>query len=153
MDSQLTKRPLIRGVTSADRAAWGTLWAGYLNFYEVTLAQDVSELTFERLVQDQAIHGLIAFSPEGQPVALVHYLFHPSTWSKGGNCYLEDLFVAPAARGLRLGRALIAAVEEAARQKGAARVYWHTEEFNGTARRLYERVSKRAPFLRYQINL
>jgi hypothetical protein len=30
---------------------------------------------------------------------------------------------------------------------------WQTEEFNATARRLYERVAKRSPFSRYQIEL
>jgi hypothetical protein len=45
------------------------------------------------------------------------------------------------------------AVEQAAREMRAALVYWQTEEFNGTARRLYERVAKRSPFIRYQIEL
>jgi GNAT superfamily N-acetyltransferase len=83
----------------------------------------------------------------------VHFVYHPTTWSIGGTCYLEDLFVAPAARGQRIGRRLIAAAADAAKANGATTLYWQTEEFNATARRLYERVAKRSPFIRYQIEL
>lgn len=145
--------PLIRRLMASDEAIWRQLWAGYLSFYEVRVADDITDNTFARLVRGEEMAGLVAFSIEGVPLGLVHYIFHPSTWSQVGYCYLEDLFVTPAARGLGTGRALIAAVETAARERGATRLYWHTEEFNGTARRLYERVAKRTPFLRYQINL
>lgn len=149
----MTPSPLIRAITPQDRTAWDGLWQGYLSFYEVHLAADITDATFARVSQGNGINGFIALSPEGAPLGLVHYTFHPSTWSKGGYCYLEDLFVKPEARGLRLGRALITATETAARDYGATRLYWNTEEFNGTARRLYERLAKRAPFVRYQIAL
>ena len=71
----------------------------------------------------------------------------------GGNCYVQDLFVAPTARKRGVGRQLIAAVVAAARERRVPIVYWQTEEFNATARRLYERVANRSPFIRYQIDL
>ena len=37
-------------------------------------------------------------------IGLVHWLTHPSTWSAGPYCYLEDLFVHPDARGSGVGR-------------------------------------------------
>lgn len=143
----------IRPIAATDRAAWDPLWAGYLSFYETGLSKEMTDVTWNRLIEDEELHGFIAVNGRGEALGLVHYLFHPSTWSLGGYCYLEDLFVVPASRGLRVGRRLIAAVTDAARTKGATRVYWHTEEFNGQARRLYERVSKRVPFVRYQIAL
>lgn len=143
----------IRPIATEDRTAWDPLWAGYLAFYETGLSAEMTDLTWTRLIEDKELHGFIAMNGRGEAVGLVHYLFHPSTWSPRGYCYLEDLFVVPATRGLRVGRRLIAAVTEAARAEGATRVYWHTEEFNGQARRLYERVAKRTPFLRYQIVL
>ena len=86
-------------------------------------------------------------------LGLVHFLYHASTVSIGGNCYLQDLFVSPVARNQSIGRRLILAVADAARARQAALVYWQTEEFNGTARRVYERVAKRAPFIRYNLEL
>jgi GNAT superfamily N-acetyltransferase len=142
----------IRASTNTDRQVWEPLWRGYLTFYEKTLAPEVTEFTWNRLTARHDIHGLLAIR-SGEVLGLVHFLLHPSTSNVGGNCYLQDLFVVPDARGSRVGRRLIAAVAQEARKQGAALVYWQTEEFNGPARRLYERVAKRSPFIRYQIEL
>lgn len=143
----------IRPIDAGDRAAWQPLWEGYLAFYQTTVASDITEFTWSRLTNAGDVSGLLAVGAAGEAVGLVHYVFHPTTWSLGGSCYLEDLFVAPAARGQRVGRRLIAAVADAAKARGATALYWQTEEFNATARRLYERVAKRSPFIRYQIDL
>lgn len=144
---------VIRPVAASERAQWEPLWRGYLAFYEKSVPAAVTDFTWARLIDPQdAIEGLIAWQGQ-QALGLVQYLLHPSTWNMGGNVYLQDLFVVPEARGKRIGRRLIAAVTEISKQKGAAVLYWQTEEFNGTARRLYERVAKRAPFVRYNIEL
>ena len=83
-------------------------------------------------------------------VGFVHYLFHPVTWSTANRCYLEDLFVSPKARGTGAGRALIEAVYRAADEAGADQVYWLTAQDNATARRLYDRVGRLTPFVKYQ---
>ncbi len=144
---------VIRPVVAADRAQWETLWRGYLAFYEKTVPDAVTERTFAQVIGGGEVGGFMALDARGATLGLVQFIFHKSTWSLGGNCYLGDLFVSPAARGKRIGRRLIAAVEAAARARGCAVLYWQTEEFNGTARRLYERVAKRSPFIRYQIDL
>jgi GNAT superfamily N-acetyltransferase len=143
----------IRPIQAGDRAEWNPLWAGYLAFYETTIQAEVTELTWTRLTKADGISGLLAIDIEGHAIGFAHFIFHPTTWSTSATCYLEDLFVVPAARGKRVGRQLIAAVADAARAKRARSVYWQTEEFNGTARRLYERVAKRTPFIRYRIDL
>lgn len=145
----LTVRPIHAG----DRAAWNALWAGYMAFYETAIAPEVTEVTWTRLTTSGGISGVLAIDADGNAIGFAHFIFHPTTWSTSDTCYLEDLFVAPAARGKRVGRSLIGAVADAARAKGATSLYWQTEEFNGTARRLYERVAKRTPFIRYRIDL
>lgn len=145
---------VIRPVASTERQQWEPLWLGYLAFYEKSIPQAATDFTWARLSDpnDLSIEGMIAWEGS-QALGLVQYLHHASTWSTGGNVYLQDLFVVPQARGKRIGRRLIAAVTAASKAKGAAVLYWQTEEFNGTARRLYERVAKRAPFVRYNIEL
>jgi GNAT superfamily N-acetyltransferase len=143
----------IRSIGSGDRAAWEPLWNGYTTFYERAVPPDVTNYTWDRLSRQVDLHGFLAIGSGSSAVGLVQYLYHPSSWNRGGNCYLQDLFVVPAARGQHVGRRLIDAVAEAAKAKGAAVLYWQTEEFNGTARRLYERVAKRSPFIRYDITL
>jgi len=144
---------VIRPIAASERKQWEPLWLGYLAFYEKSVPAQVTDFTWERLIDPKdSIEGLMAWEGE-KALGLVQYLLHASTWNMGGNVYLQDLFVVPDARGKRIGRRLIAAVTEASKAKGAAVLYWQTEEFNGTARRLYERVAKRAPFVRYNIEL
>ena len=141
----------IRILRPEDRPQWGALWRGYLDFYKTSIPEDVTELTWRRLLDPEA--GICGFcaSDEGEKLlGIVHYLFHPVTWSAGPRCYLEDLFTAPEARGRGVGRALIEAVYAAADQRGADQVYWLTQDFNATARRLYDQVATVTPFIKYR---
>ena len=143
----------IRAIVASDRAAWRPLWDAYLVFYETTLPTVVTDDAFERLVADEDLHGAIAWSDDGEPLGLVHWLFHPATWDTRGYCYLSDLFVSPAARGLGVGRALIQHVNDAARGAGVERVYWHTDERNTTARALYDQVASRSGHIEYELTV
>lgn len=142
-----------RPIRSVDRELWEPLWTAYQTFYDRTLSQETIEFTWKRLKESGEIDGFMAFDQSGEALGLIHYFFHPATSTMGGSCYIPDLFVLPSARGRGVGRQLIAAVVEVARGRQAAVVYWQTEEFNGAARRLYERIAKRSPFIRYQIDL
>ncbi|MGN8026089.1 N-acetyltransferase family protein [Microbacterium sp. 22242] len=144
----------IHPLTADDRDDWQPLWAAYIEFYESTVADDVTDTTFARFL-DPAVpmHAALARDEAGQAIGFVHWLEHPATWSKSGYTYLEDLFVDPDVRGGGVGRALIAQVAEAARECGSGKVYWLTQEGNATARALYDRVAKRTGFLHYEIGL
>lgn len=143
----ITVRPLEAG----DRAAWDPLWQGYLTFYGIELPAPVTDETWRRLLApDVDMHGLCAVDGSERMVGIVHYLYHPVTWSIEDRCYLEDLFVSKDARGLGAGRALIEAVYAAADKRGAAQVYWLTQDFNEEARLLYDRIATLTPFIKYQ---
>ena len=140
----------IRALMASDESEWRRLWRLYLEYYETTLADEVFESTFDRLLSDdsQEYAGLLAVR-DGEPVGLTHYLFHRSCWSIENICYLQDLYVDEAVRGTGAGRALIEAVYAAADKAGSPSVYWHTQHFNYSGRRLYDRVAHLTPFLRY----
>ncbi len=145
--NDLTIRPL----EQADHAEWRRLWTAYLEFYKTSVPEEVYRTTWERLFDEGEYEpsGLIA-EVGGRPVGLVHYIFHRTCWSVKNNCYLQDLYADPAARGKGVGRALIEAVYARADQADAANVYWMTQDFNETARKLYDRVAKLTPFIKYQ---
>ncbi|HEY5809725.1 MAG TPA: GNAT family N-acetyltransferase [Povalibacter sp.] len=141
----------IRELRAGDRSRWDELWAGYLQFYKEDLPPAITDATWHRLIDpSQQLHGLAALDASGRVVGIVHYLFHPSTWALGNYCYLEDLFVDPAARGAGAGRALIEAVYQAADEKGATRVYWSTEKDNARAQALYNQIATLTPFVQYR---
>ena len=142
---------IVRPLAADDREQWLGLWQGYLDFYESDVPASVTNLTWNRLLDPEApIHGLCAATTDGRILGIVHYLFHPVTWAAGPRCYLEDLFTSADARGRGVGRALIEAVYAAADARGADQVYWLTQEFNATARRLYDQVATATQFIKYR---
>jgi GNAT superfamily N-acetyltransferase len=141
---------LIRPVGPDERAAWEPLWAGYLEFYKTSLPSEHSDVAWRRFHDPAEPMFLLGAYVDGKLTGIVQYLFHRSTWTPGNYCYLQDLFVAEGARGLKLGRRLIEAVYAKAQEAGASRVYWLTQEDNATARLLYDRVAQKSGFIQYR---
>ena len=144
----------VRAIAREDFAAWRPLWDGYNAFYgrhgETALPEAVTQATWSRFFDAyEPVHALVA-EVDGRVAGLAHYLFHRSTTAIAPNCYLQDLFTSEAARGRGVGRALIEAVIERARDAGAARVYWQTHETNAAAQRLYDQVAERSGFIVYR---
>lgn len=141
----------IRELRPEDRDEWAPLWQSYLDFYREPLASEVTEATFRRLTErTDGMVALVAESDAGELVAFAHIVIHPSTWSATSYCYLEDLFVARAGRGADVARRLIEAVYDVARKAGSTRVYWHTQQFNGAARSLYDTVAQNTSHVVYE---
>ncbi len=143
----------IRPMTPADEAQWRDLWAGYLSFYNVNLAEEVTNGVWDRLLNpDDTTCGFVA-EDEGKLVGFTHYLFHGTTWHATSYCYLEDLYVDQTVRSKGAGRALIAAVKQAAKDAGAAKLYWHTDKKNEIAQALYNKVAKLSDYIKYDVDL
>ena len=141
----------IRPLTPKDRADWRRLWTAYLEFYNSSVSEAVYDTTFERLLgDDPQDYTCLLAEIDGRVVGLVHYLFHRHCWRIENTCYLQDLFADPDVRGHGVGRALIEAVYAAADDAGCPSVYWTTQDFNETARHLYDRIGELTPFIKYQ---
>jgi GNAT superfamily N-acetyltransferase len=93
----------------------------------------------------------LALDQGGEGIGLAHCVVHSSTWSEAPSCYLEDLFVAPTARGSGLGRALLEEAKGASTRRAAGRLYWHTQAYNGRARSLYDLVARPTSFIVYEM--
>lgn len=143
----------IRSVGPGERADWEPLWRGYLAFYETAYSREVADVTWARLHDPAEPMHILGAYLDGRLTGIVQYLFHRSHWYIADVCYLQDLFVAPEVRGHGVGRALIEATADKAREAGAARLYWMTHENNATARALYDALAERSGFIQYRMGL
>jgi hypothetical protein len=106
----------IRPATAADRAQWDPLWQGYLGFYETTLAPEVTDLLWQRILDPaHEIECRLAAAADASLAGLVHYFPHAHTWYANPVCYLK--------------------------QRGWSEVYWHTQQHNTVARGLYDKLT------------
>ncbi|HEV2817484.1 MAG TPA: GNAT family N-acetyltransferase [Allosphingosinicella sp.] len=135
----------------ADRAEWEQLARGYKAFYRTELPDARYDETWGALLAGERVHGLAA-RIDGRMAGIAHYLFHAQTWGPDA-CYLQDLFTAEEARGHGVATALIDAVADAARARGARKFYWLTKQDNQRARALYDRIARWKGFLRYDYPL
>jgi ribosomal protein S18 acetylase RimI-like enzyme len=88
----------------------------------------------------QLIEGgdtLVVLAGDG-PDGLAVLRFRAAIWSAGLECYLAELYVAPARRGQGVGRALMEAAMREARLRGADTMDIGVDEPDLVARRLYE---------------
>jgi len=142
----------VRPLEMRDGEAWRRLFKAYIDFYEAIVAEEAIDTTWQRLIAGgEGSHiALMAVDDADAPLGLAHALFHRSTWSATWYCYLEDLFVDPSQRKKGAGRALIEAVYREADARKCTRTYWVTQEFNATARALYDQVATKTPFVQYR---
>ncbi len=140
----------LRAPTAADHDDWMVLWRGYQTFYKVDLPAEANRTAWARLLDPaEPMWAALAFDGD-RAVGLVHWIRHRSTWTPGDYVYLQDLYVAESTRGGGIGRKLIEHVYAAARDMGAARVYWLTHETNTTAMQLYDRIADKSGFVQYR---
>ena len=141
----------VRRLLGADYTRWRELWSGYLSFYRAQVSDEVTDLTFKRLCEgERGMLGLVAVDADDGPVGLAHLVLHPATWSESDYCYLEDLYIDRSHRGGSAAGILFDAVYAEARARGATRVYWNTQQFNGAARSLYDTVGQLTSFVVYE---
>lgn len=144
----------VRALEANDRAAWLPLWQGYLTFYNSQLREDITELTWQRMLDaSEPMFALGAFDEQGKMLGFTHMVYHRGTWSAEDHCYLEDLFTAALSRGKGVGRALIEGVYQHAQSKGCGRVYWHTHETNAAGQALYDKMADKPGFIQYRKDL
>jgi GNAT superfamily N-acetyltransferase len=122
-----------------------------LAYYETSVTEEVYQSTFARLLGDdpQDFSCLVA-EQNSKLIGLTHFLYHRHAWKVENVCYLQDLFADTEVRGTGVGRKLIEAVYAHADAKGSPTVYWLTQDFNATARTLYDRIGTLTPFIKYQ---
>lgn len=140
-------------VQQQDYQQWIPYWLAYQNFYKVALSSTITQTTWQRFFDEtEPVYCAVAKRGD-QLLGFVHYVIHRSTWAERNYCYLEDLFVSPAQRGQHIGKRLIEYVQQQAREHQCARLYWHTQQSNVTAQKLYDWVAEKPGIIEYRMAL
>ncbi|HET8874165.1 MAG TPA: GNAT family N-acetyltransferase [Gaiellaceae bacterium] len=126
----------IRLATAADAPAFGRLLHAFnMEFDEPTPDADVIAERAAPLIERSELTVLFAgHGPDG----FASLRFRPSLYTGALDAYLEELYVVPERRGQGLGRALLEASMEHARERGATHIDLGTSETDVAARALYE---------------
>jgi ribosomal protein S18 acetylase RimI-like enzyme len=129
----------VRDVNDADLDAVAGLFLQYLAFYEHAADERrVRDFLTARFASDDTVL-LVAEAPEAGGVVGIAQAYRSwSSVSLGPVWVLNDLFVAPEARGTGAGRALVREICERAKEAGAIRVSLATAWDNVAAQGLYE---------------
>ena len=143
-------------VAEGDLAELLPLMRGYADFYGVSPSDEGLLAMSRTLIADHEREGvqIIARENERAAVGFATIFWTWSTLSARRLGVMNDLFVAPEARGSGLAEALIAECIERCRTRGADSLGWQTAKDNLRAQAVYERVGgKREEWLDYSLDV
>jgi GNAT superfamily N-acetyltransferase len=132
------------------------LIAAYQRFYEVDdVDSERNRFFFRRFLAPSGDGELLAARDGGGLILGYACLYwHFSSLAAVETVLMNDLFVAPEARGRGIGRALIEASRDVARARGAGWLEWATAPDNHTAQRLYDSLStEKSTWLEYELDV
>ena len=142
-------------VGETDLAELLPLMRAYCDFYEVSPSDEALLTLAAALIADPAREGVQLLARDGGAAAgfaTIYWSWATTIAARIG--VMNDLFVAPAARGGGAAEALIRACLDECRHHGAAQLTWQTARDNFRAQRVYERVgAKRAEWVDYSLDV
>jgi GNAT superfamily N-acetyltransferase len=136
---------IIERVGEADLGDLLPLVRGYCEFYEVSPSDDALLALSRALIADPAREGvqLLARDEGGRAVGFATIFWSWATTSAERIGVMNDLFLAPEARGSGVAEALIEACRAECASRGAGKLTWQTALDNAAAIKLYDRIGAR----------
>jgi GNAT superfamily N-acetyltransferase len=144
----------IENVTEGDVPELLPLMRAYCDFYGSNPSDESLTGMARALLADPEREGvqMLARDDSGRAVGFATIFWTWSTNSAARVGTMNDLFVAPEARGSGVAEELIQACVARCRERGAIRLEWQTALDNHRAQAVYERVGgKREQWLDYSL--
>jgi ribosomal protein S18 acetylase RimI-like enzyme len=144
---------VVTDVHADDRSAWAELYRGYGDFYETAMPADKLDRVWGWLHDpEHEVSGIVVRpTPDAEPVGLAHYRPFSRPLHGSVGCFLDDLFVAPPARGTGAVDALLLELRVRSAARGWDVVRWITRDSNARARSTYDRLASLTPYLTYDM--
>ena len=146
----------IRRVEKEDLPDLMPLLRAYCDFYRVDPSDEALRALVNALIADPEHEGmqLLARDDAGMAIGFATVYWGWSTLSATRIGVLNDLFVAPEARGSGLAEALIEASRAECAARGAGELSWQTAKDNSRAQAVYERIgARRSEWLDYSLKV
>ena len=147
--------PKIEPIAAAQMNALLPLIAAYQRFYEAETVDDERNRAFFSRFLAPSADGMLLGAWRGDDLlgyACLYWSF--TSIVPAETVLMNDLYVTEAARGQGIGRALIEASADVARERGAQRLEWATAPSNEAAQRLYDSTdAKRSEWVEYELKL
>jgi GNAT superfamily N-acetyltransferase len=131
------------------------LIAAYQRFYKVEeIDEERNRSFFRRFLAPSEDGLLLGARSERRLVGYACLYWHFSSTQATETVLMNDLYVEESVRGQGVGRALIEATAEVARERGVSSVEWSTAPDNHTAQRLYDSTgAERSEWLTYELRV
>jgi GNAT superfamily N-acetyltransferase len=131
------------------------LLRAYCDFYQVAPSDQALLELSQALLVDPQREGLqlLARDDTGRAVGFATLFWSWQMLAAARVGVMNDLYVAPEARGMRVADGLIAACLEHCREHGATQLVWQTARDNHRAQAVYERIgaTREDRWLDYQL--
>ena len=89
------------------------------------------------LFGDNPVAHVVIAEADGEPAGFALYFYNFSTFLGKPGLYLEDLFVNPKYRGLKIGKSLLIHLAKTALEQGCGRFEWSVLDWNTPAIEFY----------------
>ena len=153
------RRWTVRPVRDDEFAPWSELFRGYADFYRWELADGQEREIWSWIHEQHRIEAFVAVETDtsGHEIGAPIGLAHPRMWDRPlrgtRNGYLDDLYVAPAARGTGVVDAIFRELDALARTRGWPVIRWTTAVDNVRAQHVYDRYATRTTWVTYDMDI
>lgn len=139
MMSDGNSNPRVDRADIGDLDAVHALFMSYLAFYERSVDSDAARTFLRERIQNEQSVVFVAWV-DGKAVGFTQLYPVFASLSLKRSWILNDLFVAPSARGHGVAMALMEAAKQLALDTGACEIFLQTARSNKNAQALYEKL-------------
>lgn len=142
----------VRRVDDGEFFTWLDLYTGYGEFYDSPLTDEKAVLVWSWLTDPtHELEAYFALNDAGEPIGLAHVRVFSRPLAGSRGLFLDDLYVAPGARGQGAATAILETLRTRAQEEGLSVVRWITAADNAAAQRVYDRVAEKTEWVTYDL--
>ena len=143
---------IIRHLADADRSEWDALFQAYCEFGNATQTSEMRDRVWGWIHDASAqTRCFVAEDEQRVLVGFVHFRSYERPMPATIGAHIDDMFVAPTARGQGIVDLMIESVGAYAKEQDWDVVRWMTSEINYRARSVYDRHATKSNWVTYQL--